>query len=121
MTLGATAVCLAVAMLLARRVAWAVAGVVASVSMVRCALALVVLSRTGPGGYWFGFWTDPTWRSVYITVAVALFGWLFVALGWAVAAELGRPAGHRGRARRRRCRARQPAGCSSRRTAWSGR
>ena len=27
----------------------------------------------GPGGYWFGFWTDPAARTVYITVAFAVF------------------------------------------------
>jgi hypothetical protein len=35
----------------------------------------------GPGRYWFNFWTAPTARSVYITVAFAAFGWLFVVAG----------------------------------------
>ena len=50
---------------------------------------LTALSFSGPGGYWFAFWTDPVRRSLYIAVAFALFVWLFVAVGWALAARIG--------------------------------
>jgi energy-converting hydrogenase Eha subunit C len=52
-------------------------------------LLLAVLTPTGPGGYWFEFWTDPLARSIYITVAFAAFGWVIVAAGWALAVQLG--------------------------------
>ena len=55
---------------------WAVIG---GVALLRSALLLVALSARGPGHYWFTFWTDPTGRAIYITVAFAAFGWLFVA------------------------------------------
>ena len=32
-------------------------------ALLRVVLLLVVLAPTGPGGYWFGFWTDPLARS----------------------------------------------------------
>ena len=41
-------------------------------------MTLLALSVTGPGGYWFSFWTEPTRRTVYIAVAFALFAWVFV-------------------------------------------
>jgi hypothetical protein len=71
------------------RAAGRVLTVVAGVSLLRAVVTLVALVRTGPGGYWFGFWTEPAQRSVYVTVAVALFLWLFVAAGWTLAATLG--------------------------------
>lgn len=42
-------------------------------------LLLAALAGRGPGGYWFAFWTAPTLRAAYLTVAFAAFGWLFVA------------------------------------------
>lgn len=55
---------------------WAVIG---GVALLRSVLLLAALSGRGPGKYWFAFWTSPTLRSVYITVAFAGFCWLFVA------------------------------------------
>ncbi len=89
-TLGATGLfTLAVVLLRGRASAWSIAAVLVGVSLLRCLLALVALSTTGPGGYWFAFWTEPGWRAVYVTVAFALFCWLFVAAGWALAGVLG--------------------------------
>ncbi len=48
------------------------------------------MSSTGPGGYWYAFWTEPGRRTVYVTVAVALFSWLLVAAAWAPSVTLGR-------------------------------
>ena len=57
--------------------------------MLRVVLLTAVLSPRGPGGYWFGFWTDPDQRFAYITIAFALFLWVLVAAAWALAAQLG--------------------------------
>ena len=72
-----------------RRSPWPVIAAVGGVVVLRCALTLFALSFSGPGGYWFVFWTDPVLRAVYITVAFALFVWVFVAAGWALAAQFG--------------------------------
>jgi hypothetical protein len=55
---------------------WAAIG---GVVMLRTALLLAVLAVRGPGHYWFQFWTAPTARAAYLTLAFAAFGWLFVA------------------------------------------
>ncbi len=46
--------------------------------LLRTVLLLATLVLRGPGRYWFNFWTDPTARFTYITVAFAAFLWLFV-------------------------------------------
>ena len=80
----------AVLVLAVRRAAvWSVVAVLGGVALVRVALQLAVVAPTGPGGYWFHFWTDATGRSIYVTLAFALFLWLIVAAGWAAAAQLG--------------------------------
>ena len=81
---------LVVRLLVGRRSPWPVIAAVGGVVVLRCIVTLLALSFTGPGGYWFAFWTEPTRRTVYIAVAFALFVWLFVAAGWALAAQLGR-------------------------------
>lgn len=89
-TFGALAAfVLAVVGLGGRRAVRPVLAAVAGVALVRCVVALVALAWTGPGGYWFGFWTSPGSRTVYVTVAFALFAWLFVAAGWALATVVG--------------------------------
>ncbi|WP_416906114.1 hypothetical protein [Micromonospora echinospora] len=55
---------------------WAVVG---GVALLRSVLLLAALAGRGPGRYWFVFWTEPTLRAVYVTVAFAAFCWLFVA------------------------------------------
>ncbi|WDZ82737.1 hypothetical protein [Micromonospora cathayae] len=57
---------------------WAVVG---GVAVLRSVLLLAALAGRGPGRYWFVFWTAPTPRAAYVTVAFAAFGWLFVATG----------------------------------------
>lgn len=90
-TLGAFAVCAVVTLLLGgRRAAGPVLLALAGVSLLRALVALLALWRTGPGGYWFAFWASPAPRSVYVTIAVALFGWLFVAAAWSLVGVLGR-------------------------------
>ncbi|SDH55863.1 hypothetical protein [Microbacterium pygmaeum] len=80
---------LAVRLCVGRRSPWPVIAAVGGVVVLRCALPLFALSFSGPGGYWFAFWTDPVLRTVYITIAFALFLWVFVAAGWALAAQVG--------------------------------
>jgi hypothetical protein len=88
--LGAWLVFLAVVRLLVRRRSpWPVIAAVGGVIVLRCIVTLLALSVTGPGGYWFSFWTEPTRRTVYIAVAFALFVWVFVAAGWALASLIG--------------------------------
>ncbi|MGP3535627.1 hypothetical protein ACTU3I_12590 [Microbacterium sp. RD1] len=78
-----------VRLILWRRSPWPVIAAVGGVVVLRCILTLAALSFTGPGGYWFAFWTDPVRRTAYIAVAFALFVWVFVAAGWALAAQVG--------------------------------
>lgn len=73
-----------------KRSPWPVLSAVGGVIVLRCIVALGVLSFTGPGGYWFAFWTDPVRRTIYIAIAFALFVWVFVAAGWALSTQLGR-------------------------------
>ncbi len=68
---------------------WPVIAAVGGVVVLRCMLTIAALSFTGPGGYWFAFWTDPVARTIYIAVAFALFLWVFVAAGWALSAQVG--------------------------------
>lgn len=89
-TLGAWAVFVLVLLLaVRRRSAWPVVAAVGGAALVRVLLLLVVLAPTGPGGYWFHFWTDPVARSAYVIVAFAAFGWVVVAGAWALAAQVG--------------------------------
>jgi hypothetical protein len=76
--------------LLRGRVPWGVVAAAGGVLVARCALALFAMSSTGPGGYWYAFWTEPGKRTAYVTVAVALFLWLLVAGAWALSVTQGR-------------------------------
>src|SRR5215207_4907263 len=89
-TLGAWLVFVLVLLLvLRRRSAWPVLAGVGGAAILRVMLLLVVLAPTGPGGYWFHFWTDPLARSAYVTVAFAAFGWVIVAGAWTLAIRIG--------------------------------
>ncbi len=88
--LGAWVVLLGAGWLLLRgRVPWGVVAALGGVVVARCALALLAMSGTGPGGYWYAFWTEPTKRTGYVTLAVALVLWLLVAAAWALTAATG--------------------------------
>lgn len=78
-----------VRLLLWRRSPWPVIAAVGGVVMVRCALTLAGLSSTGPSGFRLAFGTDAALRSAYLTLAVALSLWAFVAAGWALSSQLG--------------------------------
>ncbi len=88
--LAAWALFALVAVLASRRAAvWPVVATIGGVAVLRTVLLLAVLAPTGPGGYWFGFWTDPTRRSLYVTIAFALLLWLVVAAAWTLAVQVG--------------------------------
>ncbi|UNK71874.1 hypothetical protein [Microbacterium sp. H1-D42] len=72
-----------------KRSPWPVIAAVGGVVVLRCILTLFALSFTGPGGYWYAFWTEPAPRTVYIAVAFGLFLWVFVAAGWALSTQIG--------------------------------
>ncbi|WP_370617468.1 hypothetical protein [Mumia sp. Pv 4-285] len=57
---------------------WAVVG---GIALLRTVVLLVALVARGPGRYWLLFWTDPSDRGRYVTIAFAAFCWLFVATG----------------------------------------
>ncbi|MER7456659.1 hypothetical protein [Micromonospora sp. NPDC126480] len=79
-TLGGWALfALVVRLVLGRRDPFHLWAVVGGVALLRTAVLLAALAGRGPGGYWFAFWTAPTSRAVYLTVAFAAFCWLFVA------------------------------------------
>lgn len=88
--LGAwTVFALTVRLFVGRRSPWPVIAAVGGVVVLRCVVTLAALSLSGPGGYWFAFFTDPVSRVAYIAVAFALFAWVFVAAGWALSVQLG--------------------------------
>jgi hypothetical protein len=60
---------------------------IGAVALARSVLLLGALAIHGPAGYWYAFWTDPVRRSLYITVAFAMFAWLFVAVYRVLRAE----------------------------------
>src|SRR4029453_18475293 len=91
-TLGAWLVFVLVLLVVPRRrSAWPVLAAVGGAAILRVMLLLVVLAPTGPGGYWFGFWTDPVARSAYIAVAFAAFGWVVAAGGRGAGGPAGGP------------------------------
>ena len=78
-----------IATLVLRRAGWPALAALGGVAMARVVVLMAGNVLSGPGGYWFGFWTDPVARSGYVVVAFALFGWLLVATGWAIAVVSG--------------------------------
>ena len=79
----------ALAFALRNRNPWPVIAAVGGAIVLRVVVLLVALANRGPGGYWFEFWTDPGARTVYVTIAFALYLWVVVVAGWALAAQLG--------------------------------
>lgn len=69
---------------------WWVATAVGGAVTLRCLLLLGVLSLRGPGGYWFGFWAEPTARTAYVVVSFVLLGWVLACLVWSLAGATGR-------------------------------
>lgn len=57
--------------------------------LLRTVLLTGAMSFTGPGGYWFRFWTDDLARTIYVTVATAALLWVFVAATMALRSAYG--------------------------------
>ena len=53
---------------------WAAVG---GAVLLRTVVLLIALVSRGPGRYWYLFWTAPTSRFAYVTVAFAAFAWVF--------------------------------------------
>ncbi|GAB3069812.1 hypothetical protein GCM10027053_37580 [Intrasporangium mesophilum] len=88
--LGWLALAVVLALALRRRDPWPVIAAVGGSVLLRVALLCAVLSPRGPGGYWFGFWTDPAGRTAYVVVSFALLAWVLVAAAWSLRPDLGR-------------------------------
>ncbi|MET0974426.1 MAG: hypothetical protein ABWX82_01995 [Leifsonia sp.] len=79
----------AIGLALRTRSPWPVIAAAGGAILLRVLLLLAVLAVRGPGFYWFGFWTEPVSRSIYITVAFALFAWVLIAVGWSLCGQIG--------------------------------
>ncbi|MCT2581525.1 hypothetical protein [Actinophytocola gossypii] len=66
------------------------AAAVGGIALLRTVLLLAVLAVRGPGYYWFGFWTSPPARSVYVAAAFAAFLAVFVVAYLALRRRVGR-------------------------------
>lgn len=87
--LGWLVFAVAVRLLLGRRSPWPIIAAVGGAIVLRCVVALVAVSLSGPGGVWPELWSSPALRILYVTVAFALVAWVFVVAGWSLAAQLG--------------------------------
>ncbi|WZH37390.1 MAG: hypothetical protein PIR02_01710 [Microbacterium enclense] len=79
-----------VRLLLGRRSPWPIIAAVGGALVLRCILALGVISVSGPEGVWPALWTIPIVRVLYLAVAFALLAWVFVVAGWSLRPQLGR-------------------------------
>jgi hypothetical protein len=78
-TLGSMALyVLVIRVLLGRVDAFALYAAAGGALLARTALLSAITVGRGPLGYWYRMWTDEQWRTVYTTVAVAGFLWLFL-------------------------------------------
>ncbi|HEY1486280.1 MAG TPA: hypothetical protein VGF84_09250 [Micromonosporaceae bacterium] len=68
----------ALRLLVGRRDPFALWAAVGGAALVRTVILLLALVNRGPGRYWYDFWTNPGLRFFYITVAFAVFLWVFV-------------------------------------------
>jgi hypothetical protein len=79
-TLGAWLLFAIAARLLVRGDPYPLYAAIGGLALLRTVLLSIALSGRGPGGYWFAFWTEPATRTVYVTVAFAMFLALFVTV-----------------------------------------
>ncbi|MGN7968837.1 hypothetical protein [Microbacterium sp. 22296] len=79
----------AVRLLLGRRSPWPVIAAVGGAIVLRCVVALVPVSLSGPEGVWNDLWSVPALRILYSALAFALVAWVFVVAGWSLAAQIG--------------------------------
>lgn len=79
----------AVRLLLGRRSPWPIIAAVGGAIVLRCVVALLAVSFSGPAGIWPEVWSSPVLRVLYLTVAFALVTWIFVVAGWSLSAQIG--------------------------------
>lgn len=79
-----------VRLLLGRRSPWPIIAAVGGALVLRCILALAVISLSGPEGVWPEVWEMPVVRVLYLAIAFALLAWVFVVAGWSLRPQLGR-------------------------------
>lgn len=88
---GAWVVFLVVMLLVSRRRSpWPVIAVVGGVTVLRCAVTLVMLSLGGPDAHGPAIWADPVFRTIHLTLEFALFAWMIVAAIWVLAGQFRR-------------------------------
>ena len=80
----------AVRLLLGRRSPWPIIAAVGGALVLRCVVALLAVSLSGPEGIWSTIWAQSWVRVLYLSVAFALVAWVFVVAGWSLSAQLGR-------------------------------
>lgn len=68
---------------------WAVLAAVGGAIVLQCIVVLIPLSFSGASAVWSAVWADPLFRAVYITVAFAVFAWVFVVAAWSLVAQFG--------------------------------
>ncbi len=77
-TLGSMALYVgAIRLLLGRVDGFALFAAAGGALLARTLLLCTVTLARGPLSYWYRMWTDEQWRTIYVTVAVAGFLWLF--------------------------------------------
>ena len=59
---------------------WALGAALGGALLLRTVLLTGAMSFTGPGGYWFRFWTDDLARTLYVAVATAALLWVLVVV-----------------------------------------
>lgn len=74
-----------------RRSPWPVFAAAGGALVGRCVVILAAMSVAGPGGFWATVWASPVLRTLYVAAVFALFVWVFVAAGWALATQRRRP------------------------------
>ena len=79
-----------VRLLLGRRSPWPIIAAVGGALVLRCVVALAVISVSGPEGIWPALWAMPLVRVLYLALAFALLAWVFVVAGWSLRPQLGR-------------------------------
>jgi hypothetical protein len=79
-----------VRLLLGKRSPWPIIAAVGGALVLRCVVALAVISVSGPEGIWPALWAMPVVRVLYLALAFALLAWVFVVAGWSLRPQLGR-------------------------------
>ncbi len=72
-----------------RRSPWPAIAAAGGVVVLQCVVELAVIAVAGPEVAWTVVWAAPATSTLVVAVGVALFGWLFIATGWAIEVQIG--------------------------------